>query len=372
MDISQIKVCVLFGGQSNEHDISRLSVSYIISVLQESAVKDLQVIGITQNGEFKYYDGPADLISDGTWLEHESIKDVLFKPGHQGQGFYIYDQNGSENQSGYKNNTELTWIEVDVFFPVLHGKMGEDGTIQGLFELLNTPFVGCGVLASSIAMDKVASRNMFDTVGIPQANWTWLKKRKFYANPDFAIEAIKNILTYPIFVKPANAGSSVGITKANSDQDLLESLAIAFEHDDKAILEQAIVGREIEVAVLELTDSDRNLFVSVPGEIIPDREFYDFESKYISDGSILIIPAELEPQQIEEINRYAKLAFRTVDGKGLCRADFFLEKSTGRILINEINTMPGFTGISMYPKLMAESGYPSNKLVEALIASAFK
>ncbi|NLJ69980.1 MAG: D-alanine--D-alanine ligase [Clostridiaceae bacterium] len=370
MDISQIKVCVLFGGQSNEHDISRQSVSYIISVLQQSDVKDLHLIGITKNGEFMYYDGPIDLISDGTWLGHESIKEVLFKPGHQGQGFYLCDRYDSKTQND-SDNTKLTWIAVDVFFPVLHGKMGEDGTVQGLFELLNTPFVGCGVLASSIAMDKVASRNMFDTVGIPQANWTWLKKRKFDADPNLAIQAIKEVLTYPIFIKPANAGSSVGITKADSDQELFESLTIAFEHDDKAVLEQAIVGREIEVAVLELTDSDRNLFVSVPGEIIPDREFYDFESKYISDGSKLIIPAELDPQHIEKINQYAKLAFRTVDGKGLCRADFFLEESTDRILINEINTMPGFTAISMYPKLMEESGYSSLELVEALIASAF-
>ncbi|NLM20080.1 MAG: D-alanine--D-alanine ligase [Clostridiaceae bacterium] len=371
MDISKIKICVLFGGQSNEHDISRKSASYIISVLQQSAVKDLHLIGITRNGEFMYYEGPIDLILDGTWLKHESIKEVLFKPGYQGQGFYIHDQSGSENQSDSKNSTELTWINVDVFFPVLHGKMGEDGTVQGLFELLNTPFIGCGVLASSIAMDKVASRNMFDTVGIPQANWTWLKRRNFYENPDVAVRSIKEVLVYPIFVKPANAGSSVGITKANSDQELLESLAIAFEHDDKAVLEQAIVGREIEVAVLELPDYDHNLFISVPGEIIPDREFYDFESKYISDGSKLIIPAELELQQIEEIHQYAELAFRTVDGKGLCRADFFLEKSTGRILINEINTIPGFTDISMYPKLMAESGYPSQKLIETLVASAF-
>ena len=371
MDISQIKICVLFGGQSNEHDISRQSVSYIISVLQQSAVKNLHIIGITKNGEFKYYKGPIDLIVDGTWLEHESIKEVLFKTGYQSQGFYICDQSGSQTQNDSQNSTELTWIEVDLFFPVLHGKMGEDGTVQGLFELLNTPYVGCGVLASSIAMDKVASRNLFDAAGIPQANWTWLKKRKFYENRNFALEAIKEVLTYPVFVKPANAGSSVGITKANSDQELLESLAIAFEHDDKAVLEQAIVGREIEVSVLELTDSKRNLFISVPGEIIPDREFYDFESKYISDGSKLIVPAELEPQQIEEINQYAKLAFRTVDGKGLCRADFFLEESTDRILMNEINTMPGFTGISMYPKLMAESGYTAHELVEALIASAF-
>ncbi|MGB4610819.1 MAG: D-alanine--D-alanine ligase family protein [Saccharofermentanales bacterium] len=371
MDISQTKICVLFGGQSNEHEISCQSASYIISVLQQSAVKALHLIGITKNGEFIYYQGSTDLILNGTWSEHESNKEVLFKPGYQGQGFYIRNRFEPETQNNSLNNMELTWIETDVFFPVLHGKMGEDGTVQGLFELLNTPFVGCGVLASSIAMDKVASRKMFDTAGIPQAKWTWLKKRKFQADPKTAIAKIKEVMTYPMFVKPANAGSSVGITKAGSDQELLESLTIAFEHDDKAVMEQAIVGREIEVAVLELTDSDRNLFVSVPGEIIPDREFYDYESKYISEGSKLIVPVELEPQHIEKINQYAKLAFRTVDGKGLCRADFFLEKSSGRILLNEINTMPGFTGISMYPKLMAESEYPSLKLVEALIASAF-
>ncbi|HHU53383.1 MAG TPA: D-alanine--D-alanine ligase [Clostridiaceae bacterium] len=371
MDISQTKICVLFGGQSNEHDISCQSASYIISVLQQSAVKALHLIGITKYGEFLYYEGPADLILDGTWAEHESNKKVFFRLGHRGQGFYISNSVEPDTQNGSRDNTELSWIEVDVFFPVLHGKMGEDGTVQGLFELINTPYVGCGVLASSIAMDKVASRKMFDTAGIPQANWTWLKKRKFNEDPESAITKIKEVLIYPIFVKPANAGSSVGITKAKSDQELLESLAIAFEHDDKAVLEQAIVGREIEVALLELNDSKHSLFISVPGEIIPDREFYDFESKYISDGSKLIVPAELESQQIEEITRYAKLAFRTVDGKGLCRADFFLEDTTGRILMNEINTMPGFTGISMYPKLMAESGYPSVKLVEALIASAF-
>ena len=360
MDINKLKICVLFGGQSNEHEISRQSATYIIDILKSMKTEVLDLIGITKLGEFKFYSGPTELIQDGSLENHESVKDVLLKPGHQGQGFFTLQ------------GQELDWHAIDVFFPVLHGKMGEDGTMQGLLDVINSQYVGCGVLASSIAMDKVASRMIYDSVGIPQANWTWLKKRKFFADQDLAIKNILKKLTYPIFVKPANAGSSVGITKAGSDEELLESLELAFEYDTKAVLEQAIVGREIEVAVLELTDRNRNLLVSVPGEIIPDREFYDYESKYISDGSKLIIPVQLPEEQLEQIVDFAKRAFRTVDGQGLCRADFFLEESTGKVLMNEINTMPGFTGISMYPKLMAESGYPSSKLIEALLASALE
>lgn len=358
MDISQKRICVLFGGQSNEYEISLQSASYIINVLSTAPVEVLELIGITKSGEFKFYAGPTELIVTEEWQEHDSVRDVLLKPGHQGQGFYVVE------------DSELIWHETDIFFPVLHGKMGEDGTIQGLFDLMNVPYVGCGVLASSVAMDKVASRMMFDAAGIAQADWTWLKKSKFKENPNLSLEKILDKLSYPIFVKPANAGSSVGINKANSDSELLESLEIAFEYDAKAVLEQAIDGREIEVAVLELTDDYGNIFVSVPGEIIPDREFYDYESKYISEDSQLIIPAEISEEQLTQIVEYAKLAFRTVDGNGLCRADFFIEKVSGRVLMNEINTLPGFTGISMYPKLMSESGYSSIELIEALISSA--
>ncbi|HZJ69042.1 MAG TPA: D-alanine--D-alanine ligase family protein [Candidatus Eisenbacteria bacterium] len=358
MDISNLNVCVLFGGQNSEHDISRQSAVYIIDVLHKLTLKKVYTMGISKEGECKLFHGGKKEIEDGSWLTNTSNQDVLFKLGHEGQGFYTCDK------------SLLAWHDVDLFFPVLHGKLGEDGTIQGLFEMLNSQFVGCGVLASSVSMDKVISRMLFDQVGIPQAAWTWVRNTRFRDQAEKCLAEIKETIEYPMFVKPANAGSSMGISKAYDDNDLRLALAEAFEHDEKAVIEQAIEGREIEVSVLEKENGE--IFVSLAGEIIPDRDFYDYESKYISSDSKLIIPAKLTDDEKRTLAEYAKKAFAIVDGEGLCRADFFIENKSKRVLLNEINTLPGFTSISMYPKLLEASGYSAEKLMESLIRSAFK
>ncbi len=356
MKRKDLKVCVLFGGQSSEHDVSRQSASYIIDVLKRLDLQELHTIGITQKGEFIHYRGDSELIRNNEWLQHADNQEVLFKPGQS--GFFT------------QKDGEINWQAVDVFFPVLHGKNGEDGTIQGLFDMINAPFVGCGVLASSVSMDKVASRMLFDQAGIPQAKWTWLRNRDFIEKEEQCISDIENTLPYPIFVKPANAGSSVGISKAHNREELVSALVLAFKHDEKAVLEESIHGREIELAVLEDLTKDEHIVVSLPGEIIPDREFYDFESKYISNGSKLLIPANLTETEISELQALAKRTFETVDGKGLSRVDFFVDLNSGKILLNEINTLPGFTEISMYPKLMIASGYTEEELVEKLLQSS--
>ncbi len=360
MQQNNLKVCVLFGGQSSEHDVSRQSAAYIIDVLQKLYQQELLQIGITKQGEFIHYQGDSTAIRNNEWLKHPDNESVLFRPGQQKSGFYTLREQ------------ELIWHDVDVFFPVLHGKMGEDGTIQGLFEMLNVPYVGCGVLASAVSMDKVASRMLFEQVSIPQAKWTWLRKTEFAEEQEQALEQVESALAYPIFVKPANAGSSVGISKAHDRNELIKALHLAFEHDAKAVLEETVNGREIELAVLEDKDDPRRVIVSVPGEIIPDRDFYDYESKYISEGSKLLIPAAVSETELEQLQEYAKKAFQTVDGKGISRVDFFIERESGKVLLNEINTLPGFTAISMYPKLLMASGYSETELMKRLIASAFK
>lgn len=356
MNMKDLKVCVLFGGQSSEHDVSRQSASYIIDVLKRLNIQELHTVGITKQGEFIHYNGESELIRNNEWLQHADNQEVLFKPGRS--GFFT------------QKDGEINWQAVDIFFPVLHGKNGEDGTIQGLFDMMNAPFVGCGVLASSVSMDKVASRMLFDQVGIPQAKWTWLRNRDFKVREEQCISDIEKTLPYPIFVKPANAGSSVGISKAHNREELVNALVLAFEHDEKAVLEESILGREIELAVLEDPTIDEKIIVSLPGEIIPDREFYDFESKYVSNGSKLLIPANLTETEIKELQALAQKTFETVDGKGLSRVDFFVDLNSGKILLNEINTLPGFTAISMYPKLMIASGYTEEELVEKLLQSS--
>ena len=236
--------------------------------------------------------------------------------------------------------------------------------------MLNAKFVGCGVLASAVSMDKVISRMLFDQENIPQADWTWLNKSKYLSDKISSMQKVEAKLPYPVFAKPANAGSSVGISKAYNRDDLEKALDLAFEHDSKVVIEKGIDGREIELAVIEDPSLPESIFVSVAGEIIPDRDFYDYESKYLSNESELIVPAELTELEEKTLCSYAQRAFNVVDGKGLCRADFFIEKSTGKVLLNEINTLPGFTAISMYPKLLQNSGYDQSKLIKTLLLSA--
>ena len=351
-------LAVLFGGESSEHDVSLVSASFVIETCGKLEDVNVLPIGITADGRWFLFTGDHSLIKDDSWLEREGEALPLYfnlDPGNPG---FHYKQNGA-----------MKFQALDCVFPVLHGKRGEDGTVQGLFELMGVPYVGCGVLASATGMDKVASRMMFDHAGIPQAEWTWLRVERYREKPDQALDEVEAVLPYPMFVKPANAGSSVGIGKAKNRAELAAALEVAFKHDFKAVIEIAVEARELEVSVLETHDTD-DLTVSVAGEILPAGEFYDYDSKYNNPDSKLLIPADIPQTTYDTIVTYAKRAFRMVDGKGLCRADFFVLKADGSVLLNEINTMPGFTAISMYPKLLDASGIDAVSLMRILIETA--
>lgn len=336
------KIGLLFGGQSGEHEISCISAYNVLSNIDEKKY-DVVPIGITKEGTWNIYTGDYKNIESGGWkLDKEHLR---------------------ENIDPFRDLRD-----IDLFFPVLHGPMGEDGTVQGLLEVLNIPYVGCGVLASSVAMDKILSKIAFESVDIPTCKYESVSKIDFENNKDEIVETLEEKLGYPIFVKPANMGSSVGINKAHDRDELLSALDEAFIYDRRVIAEEAINGKEIECAVLE---ENGDVKTAVPGEIIPSKEFYDYEAKYNSGGeSVSVIPAKIPEDVLEKVQEYAKKAFTALDGSGLSRVDFFYVPETNEVLINEINTLPGFTPISMYSMMWEESGIPYKELIERLINTA--
>jgi len=349
-------ICVIFGGQSSEHEVSLVSSSFVMQNVDPERY-NLFPVGITKDGRWFLYEGPIERIKDNTWLSTEFCYRAFIAPDAGIHGLVVLDDTSSQ---------VLRQIRLDCVIPVLHGRFGEDGTIQGLFEMARIPYVGCGVTASANAMDKAFSRTIFDAVGIPQASWTWSLRRKYLKNPEGELDRIEQQFTYPVFVKPANAGSSVGVSKAKSRDALARAMDLAFEHDSKAVIEAFIDCREIEIAVLGGDPPT----VSACGEIVPSHEFYDYEAKYQDANSRLILPAQISDEDYATIRRYALKAFNALEGAGLSRVDFFIRKQDGQIFLNEINTMPGFTEISMYPKLMRYSGVDSLQLVTRLIELA--
>jgi D-alanine-D-alanine ligase len=258
--------------------------------------------------------------------------------------------------------------DLDVIFPVLHGPMGEDGTVQGLFELAGLPYVGAGVMASAVAMDKAVSKQLLAQAGIPQAAWLAVLRKEWLRFPDAIQADVERELGYPCFVKPANLGSSVGVSKVRDAAELPEAMAEAGRHDRKIIIEAGIDARELEVSVL----GNDEPAASVIGEVIPGHEFYDYEDKYVDDRSQLLIPAPVPDEISEQVRGLAVRAFRILDCAGMARVDFFLERGTNRVLLNEINTIPGFTAISMYPKLWEATGVPLPELVSRLVDLAIE
>lgn len=358
MDVTKEKknICVIFGGQSSEHDVSLVSATFVMAHV-DPARFNLYPVGITRDGRWFLYSGPIEKVKDGTWQEESFCQKAFIVPDTSFHGLVVLT--GSPDRP-------VEQIRLDAAFPVLHGRNGEDGTVQGLFELAAIPYVGCGVAASANAMDKVFSRTIFDAAGIPQARWLWSRSADYQLDPSAEICKIEQQFTYPVFVKPANAGSSVGVSKAKNREALGAALTKAFEHDSKAVIEEFIDGREIEIAVL----GGNPPIVSSCGEIIPANEFYDYEAKYHNAASRSILPAEISEEQYAEIKEYALRTFAAIDGAGLSRIDFFISRKDGRVLLNEINTLPGFTAISMYPKLMEHAGIPSTDLVTRLIELA--
>lgn len=332
---------VVFGGQSGEHEVSCVSAYNVLQNINKDKY-DVIPIGITKEGVWNIYFGDYKNIENGDWkVDKDNLK---------------------ENIDPFQDLNN-----IDIFFPVLHGPMGEDGTIQGVFEMLNIPYVGCGVLASSVGMDKVLSKIAFESADIPTCGYEYFSKRQYEKNPQDIVDEIADSLDYPVFIKPANMGSSVGISKAHNEEELKEALKEAFKYDRRIIAEEFIKGREIECAVLE---ENGDIKTARPGEIIPSKEFYDYEAKYNSNGeSISVIPAEIPEKALDQVEKLAKEAFEVIDGTGLARIDFFYTDN-GDILINEVNTLPGFTPISMYSMMWENSGISYDDLIERLIRSA--
>lgn len=340
---------MLFGGQSSEHDVSRVSASTIIDNMDSEKYFIISV-GITKEGRWLIYNGPTENIKNGEWEKYGTP--AILSPDAS--------QRGLIKLVGDKSKL----IPVDVVFPVLHGAWGEDGTIQGLLELSRIPYAGCGVLASAVSMDKVYTKIIAGHNRIPQAKYLWVYAADIAKKS--TITKIVNKIGFPAFIKPSNAGSSVGITKAADEDELRAGLELAAKYDRKIIIEENIDGRELECAVLgnESPEATR------VGEIIAAADFYDYDAKYNNSESKTIVPAELDPDVEKEIQRLAVKVFKAVDGSGLARVDFFLDKKTGKVIFNELNTLPGFTPISMYPMLWENSGINKTELIDKLIELA--
>ncbi len=333
------KVAVLFGGQSTEHEVSRVSAASVLRNI-DGAKYDVYPIGITKEGKWFEYTGSIDKIENGEWENDQFYK-------------------SPEGQKILFNK------EVDVVFPVLHGLFGEDGTIQGMSRLLNIPCVGPGVMSSAICMDKVYTKYVLENFGIKQAEYVVVNDFEYKNGRDFVSE-IEEKLSYPVFVKPSNSGSSVGITKAHNEEELTAGLEEALKFDRKVLVERGINAREVEVAVLGNDDPE----AAVPGEIIPAKEFYDYEAKYSSEESKLLIPANLNAEKTEEIKAVAIKIYKILDCSGMARVDFLVDKDTDEVYLNEVNTIPGFTKISMYPKMWQASGKTYTDLISDLIELA--
>ncbi|MBO5060854.1 MAG: D-alanine--D-alanine ligase [Clostridia bacterium] len=346
--LEKIRVCVIFGGQSPEHEISRKSVTSVLNNLDKNKY-DIDVIGITKKGEWYLYTGDTANIEGGEWeTDTANKKKAILSPDASQKAVIVFENDG------------IFEIHPDIVFPVLHGEYGEDGTIQGLLELANLKYVGMGVLGSANGMDKAYTKIVLDAAGIPQADWVVVRTCE---GQEKYISEIEAKLGYPCFVKPCNTGSSVGVGKAHNRDELIAALCEAAKFDRKILVEENIDGREVECAVLGNSDPK----AATVGEIVPAVEFYDFDAKYNDNSTILNIPADLPKDIYEKIREYAVMAFKAIDGMGLSRVDFFVRNSDNAIILNEINTMPGFTNISMYPKLWNAAGVGYSELLDRLI-----
>jgi D-alanine-D-alanine ligase len=352
-------VMVVFGGKSGEHEVSLMSASSILRAINRNKYNVINV-GITKDGVWKYFDGAIDEIESGAWEgvtnslvgDKGKIERASIVPKEDGEGVLAIGRERSER--------------IDVVFPVLHGPMGEDGTIQGLLEMMNIPYVGAGVLASAVAMDKAVAKKLFQSEGISQAEFMVINRKKYWEDRESCIQMIEAGFKYPVFVKPANLGSSVGISKAKNREQLLDALELAARYDRKLVVEEFIDAREIECSVLGNDDP----IASLPAEIIPSHEFYDYQDKYFDGQSQFKIPADISEETAKRVREMAVKAYRLIDCSGLARVDFFIEKSTNKVLLNEINTMPGFTKISMYPKMWEATGISYEELIDRLIELA--
>ncbi len=344
--MNKLRVGVIFGGRSGEHEVSVASAASIFANLDPQ----------------KYDAFPILIEKSGRWVLTAAAPTALSAAD-------VLQLGSGESREAVDPTAALSRTGVDVVFPVLHGPYGEDGTVQGLLELANVPYVGCGVLGSAVGMDKAVMKTLFTAAGLPVGRYLVVLRPEWLADPLGVTARVVSTLAYPVFVKPANLGSSVGISKATSDQTFVEAMTMALEFDRKIVIEAAVPhAREIECAVLG-NDSPR---ASVPGEVVPSREFYDYQAKYLDHASTILIPAALSDEQVADVQRLSLSAFRAVDGAGMSRVDFLLAAQTGEIFVNEVNTIPGFTTVSMYPKMWEASGLRYAELLEELIRLALE
>jgi D-alanine-D-alanine ligase len=346
----KLRVGVLFGGRSGEHEVSLASAASIIRGLDPQKYEAVP-IGITKEGHWRVGAGAQKMLPEvlrtgqGVVMSADPTESALMPIDGSAQG-----------------------QKLDVVFPVIHGTFGEDGTMQGLLELAGLPFVGAGVLGSAIGMDKDIAKKLMQVAGIPVVPWIAVQRADWERQPKEIRRAIEKKFKYPVFVKPATLGSSVGMTKVHSRAELGPALDLAAEFAMKIMVERAVSAREIEVSVLGNHDPR----ASIPGEIVPHREFYDYAAKYLEEGTQLLIPAKLKKSEVKKVQAMAITAFRALELSGMARVDFFIEKRGGKIFLNEVNTIPGFTSISMYPKLWEANGIPFRELVTKLIDLALE
>ena len=357
---SKLRVALFFGGVSSEHEVSCVSASaWLRALAQEPCADKYEVfpIGITKTGRWLACNPTPEAMADGSWEQGDCTPCIL-SPDRGDHGVWLLQDGKAE------------LVRIDICAPVMHGKNGEDGTIQGLFELARIPYVGCGVLGSAVCMDKAVANALMDAAGVPHCKWAAASRADLALNGSVILDGVAAKLGYPIFVKPANAGSSVGISKAADRRALEHAVDIALREDDKVVFEQFIDAQEVECAAIGNPDDPATVATTRPGEILAGAEFYTYDDKYKNGVSQTVIPAHLSEAKLDEVRAEARKAYLALNCAGLSRCDFFVERGTGRVLCNELNTLPGFTSISMYPKLMEHEGYSYSALVDTLLQLA--
>lgn len=365
-------IAVLFGGQSGEHEVSLVSAQAVIAGLNRERYNVLPV-GISKDGQWIAGAGAMDTLlaaADPAKLPGGMPAAAVRWPEEHAdiEADDVVAMTGSAGGSSLPAPARLLPPDVDVVFPVLHGPMGEDGTIQGLLELAGLPYVGCGVAASAVGLDKALMKAAFVAAGLPVLPWVLVRRGALEQDAEAVYSSVESRLTYPVFIKPANMGSSVGISKAKDRAGLVAGLAEAARYDRRIVVEQGIAAREIEISVL----GNEKPEASAPGEVVPSGEWYDYAAKYIDGQSQIYIPAPISAEQADQVHELALQAFLAIDGSGLSRVDFLMDKDSGALWINEVNTMPGFTPISMYAKMWAASGLDYPTLLDRLIDLALE
>ncbi|MEO8285931.1 MAG: D-alanine--D-alanine ligase family protein [Chloroflexota bacterium] len=364
--VRKLRVGVLFGGQSNEHEVSLASARSVMRAMDPDKY-EIVPIGITKQGLWLTSGDPMTQLRSGVDASSVPQLGSLLAPDPTGEGPAEIVELSGGNSPSQAMSARFSQ-QIDIIFPVLHGPMGEDGTIQGMLELAGIPYVGAGVLGSAVGMDKAMMKEVFVARGLPVAPYLLVTRKRWRTDPVAVQLDAERRLTYPMFAKPSNMGSSVGVSKIHGPEEFAEAVNLAVRYDRRILVEQGLEARECECAVLGNDEPQ----ASVVGEIVPGNEFYDYRAKYVDDNSTPVIPAEISETFSEEIRRLAVDAFKAIDGAGMARVDFFLERDLSAVWINEVNTIPGFTRISMYPKLWEASGIPYSELIDRLIELAIE